>query len=552
MIPDSAGPIQGLEPGSRQPLLSRTWSGPWPALLPALNANQQQQIRTLVHLWRRHGLSRWNPRRAAAVPDTPFVLVAGGLWQRKRLLEQASHHHPGLRTIWLDGQRGHPAALLREARGLISSRVRWSLEALMWGLTVNGPVLRSLPALAGLSPGTEDGRIAAEALLHHWLVQRSLYFDPDTRQPCPPERVFEAVSRQLQRRRQQPDHIEAVDIHPYNRTAIRRYLAGARVSFRRSRSAAPSPVNPVRGRSVLAVMGRQEQPEHRAAALENRLITIEDGFIRSVGRAPQLKLPLSLALDPVGIYYDATRPSRLEQILLTHPFTSSEGERAERLRRRIIQTDVSKYNLRGGSWQRPAGHQPVVLVVGQVENDASLRYGAPDLRSNFDLVRAARRLEPKAWLIYKPHPYVASGRRQTGREEHRCVEHCDQVITDVSISSLLRQVDRVHVLTSGAGFEALLHRVPVVTHGLPFYAGWGLTDDRLHSPRRTRRLSLDQLVFGSLVLYPTYISPRSGWYIEVEEALDALIELRNDPSQNFPFLYHLARNLLALAFRRGS
>ena len=144
----------------------------------------------------------------------------------------------------------------------------------------------------------------------------------------------------------------------------------------------------------------------------------------------------------------------------------------------IRDRDISKYNLRGDSWQRPAGNQPVVLVVGQVENDASIRYGAPDLRSNFDLVRTARRLEPGVHLIYKPHPYVASGRRQTGRDEHRCVEHCDQVITDVSISSLLRQVDRVHVLTSGAGFEALLRRVPVVTHGPVSYTHLTLPTNR--------------------------------------------------------------------------
>jgi hypothetical protein len=27
----------------------------------------------------------------------------------------------------------------------------------------------------------------------------------------------------------------------------------------------------------------------------------------------------------------------------------------------------------------------------------------------------------------------------------------------------------------------------VTCFGLPFYAGWGFTDDRLHLPRRTRR-----------------------------------------------------------------
>jgi glutamyl-tRNA reductase len=58
---------------------------------------------------------------------------------------------------------------------------------------------------------------------------------------------------------------------------------------------------------------------------------------------------------------------------------------------------------------------------------------------------------------------------------------------------LLAQVDEVHVLTSLAGFEALLRGKPVATYGQPFYAGWGLTQDCYPLQRRTRRLSLDEL-----------------------------------------------------------
>ena len=51
-------------------------------------------------------------------------------------------------------------------------------------------------------------------------------------------------------------------------------------------------------------------------------------------------------------------------------------------------------------------------------------------------------------------------------------------------------VDEVHVNSSLAGFEALLRGTKVSTYGVPFYAGWGLTED--HGPipaRRTARRS---------------------------------------------------------------
>ena len=45
------------------------------------------------------------------------------------------------------------------------------------------------------------------------------------------------------------------------------------------------------------------------------LVTIEDGFLRSVYPGVTGAPPLSLILDDLGIYYDATRPSRLEHLI---------------------------------------------------------------------------------------------------------------------------------------------------------------------------------------------------------------------------------------------
>src|SRR5438552_17254962 len=78
---------------------------------------------------------------------------------------------------------------------------------------------------------------------------------------------------------------------------------------------------------------------------------------------------------------------------------------------------------------------------------------------------------------------------------------------------------RSHVLTSLAGFEALLRGKLVVCYGLPFYAGWGLTQDVEPLPRRRRRLSVNELVAGTLIAYPTYVSRRTGCYISPEQEI---------------------------------
>jgi capsular polysaccharide export protein len=59
----------------------------------------------------------------------------------------------------------------------------------------------------------------------------------------------------------------------------------------------------------------------------------------------------------------------------------------------------------------------------------------------------------------------------------------DHVEREAPLASLLAQVDGVHVICSLAGFEALLRGVPVTVHGVPFYAGWGLTRDLAPVPR---------------------------------------------------------------------
>ncbi len=248
-------------------------------------------------------------------------------------------------------------------------------------------------------------------------------------------------------------------------------------------------------------------------------VRVEDGFLRSRGLGAELVPPLSLVTDDLGIYYDPRQPSRLEALIAQRAtLTPTQRSRAEALIAALTGGGLSKYNLGGTAPALPAGHK--VLVPGQVEDDASILTGTGVVRTNAELLRAARVANPGAVLIYKPHPDVEAGLRKGAVDD---LSVADLVATATDPAALLSQVDELWTMTSLMGFEALLRGVRVVTLGAPFYAGWGLTDDRGEAPdRRTARPDLAGLVHAALIDYPRYFDPVTGQPCPVEVVVDRL------------------------------
>jgi capsule polysaccharide export protein KpsC/LpsZ len=263
-----------------------------------------------------------------------------------------------------------------------------------------------------------------------------------------------------------------------------------------------------------------------------RLVRVEDGFIRSVGLGSDLIPPHSLVLDDCGIYFDATRPSTLERLLMTAPDDPALDTRAATLRSFIVAQALTKYNVESDhppAWAN--GARPVVLVPGQVETDASIALGCGHISTNLALLRAARAARPDAFLVYKPHPDVMARNRRGALAHNAAMRVADHVETTASIVACLSCTDEVHTMTSLCGFDALLRGIRVVTYGAPFYAGWGLTDDRASAhpafARRVRRITLDQLVAATLLLYPRYWDPEAGRFTTAEAALATLMAERD-------------------------
>ena len=267
-------------------------------------------------------------------------------------------------------------------------------------------------------------------------------------------------------------------------------------------------------------------------AVQAATVRVEDGFIRSVGLGADLAAPLSWVFDTRGIYFDATRPSDLEHLLQNKLHTPADMARAAALRAQLVKLGLTKYNLSAPQWQRPSGSKQVVLVAGQVETDASIKLGAHAVRTNLQLLKAVRQRCPSAYVVYKPHPDVMAGLRAGQIASDDTLQWADEVLTHADTAHLLSVVDEVHVITSLMGFEALLRGVKVVVYGSPFYAGWGLCDAVDLPPavasRRTRQLSLDQLVAATLVDYPVYWDPSAGVVTSPEHVMRLLAAQRGN------------------------
>lgn len=270
-------------------------------------------------------------------------------------------------------------------------------------------------------------------------------------------------------------------------------------------------------------------------------LAVEDGFIRSRGLGSNHYRPYSLVFDEQGIYYDPHNTSRLEQILNTlwqRQDLQELKERAEGLITYLVSSGLTKYNV-GSADSRDlkrligmAGARERILVPGQVESDASVKAAGGGIHSNAALLQAVRADHPEAFIVYKPHPDVLALNRAGYRTEKDCTPLCDLVVTDCSIAALYANVDEVCVLSSQSGFEALLRGKKVTVYGRPFYAGWGLTQDKQCFEHRTVQLSLAELVAGVLLLYPRYFDWESGQFCRAEDVCWRLEHQAQQPTDS--------------------
>ena len=241
--------------------------------------------------------------------------------------------------------------------------------------------------------------------------------------------------------------------------------------------------------------------------------------------------PKSLVIDDLGIYFDASLPSRLEVILENTQFADSLLQEAKEIQAALIASNVGKYNVGQQNIHLDILDIPedkrVLLVPGQVEDDASIQTGTREIKTNLGLLQHVREQNPDTYIIYKPHPDVVSGNRVGQVSERKALQYANSIMPEADIMALIAVSVEVHTMTSLSGFEALLRGKKVFCYGIPFYAGWGLTTDlyRLEN-RRQRRLTLAELIAGTLLIYPEYLDTNTGKLTNANATLDGIAKER--------------------------
>jgi capsular polysaccharide export protein len=246
-----------------------------------------------------------------------------------------------------------------------------------------------------------------------------------------------------------------------------------------------------------------------AARLQIPYLALEDGFLRSYHPGRQYP-PLSIVLDRAGIYYNSYYPSDLENILNSKfsPLRGVEAIANDSVDL-IVKHRLSKYNsfpifsvnsLRSDDKGR-------VLVVDQTAGDMSVSLGGASTNTFYAMLQAALAENPLATIYVKTHPEVSSGRKTGYLTEVQDDTRIAVLRDPINPLSLIEEMDRVYVVTSTMGFEALLMGKPVTCFGIPWYSGWGVTEDRQGCPRRMRRRTVGELFAAAYLHYARYLNP---------------------------------------------
>lgn len=447
----------------------------------------------------------------------------------------------------------NPIELLKQVDDVYTVSSHMGFEALMlgkkvhcfglswysgWGLTDDSHIDKAQYDIVWQRRGAKK-QATLDELFDACYIQYSYYANPATGKICQIEQVIQWLVTNRQWRDKLPNNITVFEFSKWKYVFVRKFLSSSQATLFFKPKLNVQTIFSVKcvkfpKNAPFLVWGfaKKQVVIKNLATYQPHVWCMEDGFIRSNGLGANLILPLSVVLDQTGIYYNALQISDLERLLQAKlPLTSTEQQRVQQLIQRLLKQKVSKYNVGMTEKLSIDTHKIKILVVGQVEDDMSVRLCGSDIKDNLTLLQTVRNSNPQAYIIYKPHPDVQAGLRMGKIDDEKMYQLSDKVLIDTNITDCLDVVDEVHTISSLTGFEALLRGLTVVCYGLPFYAGFGLTIDKadnyqasLAKQRRYREqpLTLEQLVYTTLIDYPLYRIPHGYGLAQVENVIDYL------------------------------
>ncbi|WP_243836938.1 capsular polysaccharide biosynthesis protein [Psychromonas algicola] len=399
-----------------------------------------------------------------------------------------------------------------------------------WGLTIDKQICER-----------RTQKLTLTELISAALIKYPDYLNPETSELCEVETIIDWLTLQLNIQGETVDVCYAFSFSLWKRAFIKQFVGrmAKKVVFINNQNKLKKIVSSTSNVAVL-LWGANHSEWVAELKKSCPVWFIEDGFIRSIGLGADLRRPSSLVIDKQSMYYVPDKPSDIVDILNTIELTEEQNLRAHRLAQSVVERAVSKYNVGEKHLsdaalatmqtlhKLSASQQEIILVPGQFEQDQSIANSRGTIKTNLALLKQVRQDYPDSLVIYKEHPDLYSGVRPGALGEEAALAFADVYLADVDITSVLELCDRVCTLTSLTGFEALLRGKKVNTYGSPFYAGWGLTTDLLDFVERHNKLTLNQLVFATLIMYPKYVDWTTGLLTSPERVIDLLTAMRSN------------------------
>lgn len=420
-------------------------------------------------------------------------------------------------VVYLSGNQ-NPWPLLDGATKVYTVTSGMGMEALIAGKPVR---CFGMPYYAGYGLTQDDlpldrrNKVATlENLFSAAYLEYPVYYDPYADKLCNFEEAVDILSFLREQNDVNRSKTVCLGMSKWKQKSVAAFLGSTNQKplFIKSKQTAIRIAKSKNARLVVWASKSTQDFESHCEAEGIKLIRMEDGFLRSNGLGSNLIPPTSLVLDHEGIYYDPNRPSDLEALIESGNFSTEVLNLAQEMRAQITSSGLTKYNLPGHHKVENLPdnvNKRIILVPGQVADDASIRLGTKGSKvsSNLDLLAATRAENPDAFILYKPHPDVEAGNRYGRIPPHQVLQYANYIGSDLSTEYALSICDEVWTLTSLMGLEGLLRDKKVVCFGLPFYAGWGLTTDKMRTMRRKRIATLDEVFAAAYLIYPKYVFP---------------------------------------------
>lgn len=256
------------------------------------------------------------------------------------------------------------------------------------------------------------------------------------------------------------------------------------------------------------------------------LVRLEYGFISSYDIALNDSFQYSLLLSGNDIYYNATK--NIHRKLLESNFIVSEDNitRSRNIIKYITTHGVTKYTLTLRTLTAKKNNKKI-LIIDQRKGDKSIALSNASDMNFKKMIEYALSLTDYE-IIVKIHPDATFGGKESSLIN--LISETEKRITIIDNNenpyTLFDMVEKVFVVCSQIGFEALMAGKEVHCFGEAFYSGYGLTIDHDIPPKKRKR-SVEEIFYVYYILFSKYYIPGIG-HAQIEDLCRYIVFLKKN------------------------